>query len=118
MRFATFGRGVWDCITGSTVGIPTAQVPSVLTLGVHLDPVSGGGVIGFALPRGGGVRIELLDVAGRRVRGVLDADRPAGPGEVAIDSRDDGGRDLKNGLYLVRLATPTGVRITRFMLLH
>ncbi|MGH2570555.1 MAG: FlgD immunoglobulin-like domain containing protein, partial [bacterium] len=58
--------------------------------------------IAFSLAAQARVRVTVHDLAGRRVRmlvdGVLDADRH----EVRWDGRDDGGRALASGVYFVR----------------
>jgi hypothetical protein len=55
-----------------------------------------------SLPEAAEVRVEVYDVAGRRVRRLAEEFRDAGPGEVAFDLRDDQGMQLAGGVYLVR----------------
>ena len=52
-------------------------------------------------------RVELLafDLLGRRVRRIAEGERAAGVYDVSWDLRDDEGRPLAPGLYLVRLRT-------------
>jgi hypothetical protein len=67
------------------------------------NPTRGSARITLSLPRAGHVSLELLDTAGRRVRTLVDGDRAAGRWNEAVDLRDDAGRPLRAGLYLVRL---------------
>ena len=56
--------------------------------------------LSFDLRRDGLVRIELFDLAGRRVAVLLDEVRPAGRVEVVWDGRDDSGRGVRFGHVL------------------
>ncbi len=60
----------------------------------------------FALSAGpgAGVRVEIFDPLGRRVRTLLREARAGGPRELAWDLCDDDGRPVAAGLYLVRAA--------------
>lgn len=63
------------------------------------------------LPEAGRVRIDFLDVAGRRVTGGIDEVLPAGTNEVRCDARA-----LVPGIYLARLRAAGGseaIRIVR-----
>jgi hypothetical protein len=78
--------------------------------GPRPNPAIGGRmVVHFALPSGEPATLELLDVAGRRVRqqavGVL------GAGRHAVDLSL--GQRLKAGLYFVRLSQGTSERVVR-----
>ncbi len=59
--------------------------------------------IAFALPARAPARIEVFDVAGRRVRALLDATMDAGPHAATWDGRDDAGSRVAAGVYLARL---------------
>lgn len=67
------------------------------------NPARGICSIHFALPRAGEVALEVLDVAGRRVRRVLGGRLEAGEHRVRWDRDDDAGRPCPSGLYFVRL---------------
>jgi len=66
----------------------------------------------FALPAAGTVRLEVLDVSGRRVWSRTDS-LPAGAHAWSWDGRESAGRETGPGLYLARLVTPWGTRTTR-----
>lgn len=60
----------------------------------------------FDLPHPSEVSIEVLTVDGRRVRTLVSGARfEAGTGEVVWDGRDDAGRVLAGGVYVVRFRT-------------
>lgn len=56
----------------------------------------------YALPAGAPVQVDAFDVAGRHVRTVVNGWRDAGRGEVEWDLRDDSGRPVHGGVYLLR----------------
>ena len=68
--------------------------------------------LAFALPASGTVRLEVLDVSGRRVWSRTDS-LPAGTHAWSWDGRESAGRETGPGLYLVRLVTPWGTRTAR-----
>ncbi len=64
-------------------------------------------------------RVELLvhDLAGRRQRVLIDEWREAGRFEASWDGRDDKGRRLPSGVYLLSLRTPAGTDAEKLVLL-
>jgi hypothetical protein len=59
--------------------------------------------IAFVAPGGGRVRVGIYDLRGRRVRELVDEDLAAGRHLRTWDGRDDAGRAMPSGVYLVRL---------------
>ena len=70
-------------------------------------------MVSFALPDDGAARLELLDIAGRRI---VDLEVGSlGPGE---HSSVLAGSDLSPGLYFVRLTASQGERIARVVVVR
>jgi hypothetical protein len=61
------------------------------------------------LPGAGQVRLTVVDARGRHVRTLHDGHHEAGVARWIWDGRDDGGRSLASGAYLLRLETETRV---------
>jgi len=59
------------------------------------------------------VTLDVFDVRGRRVRALAGDNRDAGRQEIAWDGKDDTGRALASGIYLVRLVADGESRVTR-----
>lgn len=59
--------------------------------------------LAFDLPAANRARLALYDVAGRRVRVLVDRELPAGAYRTAWDAQDDRGRPVASGVYLARL---------------
>ena len=71
----------------------------------------------FSLPRASRVRLEVLDLQGRRVRSLADGTYPAARYAYGWDLRDASGRRTSPGLYLLRLATDHDVVTRRLVVL-
>jgi flagellar hook assembly protein FlgD len=63
------------------------------------------------------VRIDIMDVAGRRIHTLLDAVVPAGERTIRWDGRGDSGQLARAGLYFVRFRIGTE-QLTRRVLIR
>jgi hypothetical protein len=91
--------------TTTPVGVPENHGPPVafaLHRGVP-NPFTRSTVLAFDLPRAEHVRIDVLDMGGRRVRTLLAESRPSGRHSVTWDGRDERGRRAPAGVYLYRM---------------
>jgi hypothetical protein len=77
------------------------------------NPAQAATRLGFALRSAGRVRLELFDLAGRRVCRWMDGAVAAGPHALDVRLAGDDGRRLATGLYLVRLETGEGTLTRR-----
>jgi len=84
-----------------------SDVPEAGTLTVTAfpNPFNPSTRIAWDLPRSGRMVLTLHDLGGRRVRTLVDGDRPAGSGSRVWDGRDDTGRTLPSGAYVFQLLT-------------
>jgi len=81
-----------------------AVVPAATRLvGAHPNPFNPRTTVAFELSTPGPARLAIHDLAGARVRTLVDDTRPAGRQEVVWDGTDDTGRHLASGVYMVRL---------------
>ncbi len=76
------------------------------------NPSAGATTLRFSLPQSGVARIDVLDLAGRRVWS-QEAMFAPGAHSVEWDGRDAQGAVLPAGVYFVRLASPWGTRMSR-----
>ena len=73
----------------------------------------------FLVPAPGGrVRLEVFDVAGRRVRVLHDGPAVAGRHAAGWDGRDEAGRRLASGVYFARLSLGNETRDRRLVLMR
>ncbi len=93
---------------------PTGVAPDAgLALGIAPNPFNPTAEIRFELPREGRVRLEVLDLAGRRLQTLLDEVRSAGAHRLLYRPAD-----LASGTYLYRLRTREGERVGKMTLLR
>lgn len=110
-----FGQGDLIEISQTIVDVP-GRAP--LTVTAHPNPFNPVVVIEYDLPAADRLSIAVYDVMGRRVRTLVDAQRPAGPGSVTWDGRDDAGRPLASGSYFCRSRSCSHTTETRLMLVR
>jgi hypothetical protein len=98
---------------GRNVDVPeVAERHGVRLLPPAPNPARQAVRLALELPGAARVRLEILDVAGRRVRTIADEDRSAGRHTWTWDGRDAFARAASPGLYLVR-ASVDGVALVR-----
>jgi flagellar hook assembly protein FlgD len=91
-------------ISGTTSAPLASPTPTALGR-VYPNPVTDGMSVQLSLARSGRVSLGVYDLAGRRVRMLLDGDPGAGLHVIGWDGRGDDGRAVANGFYVVRLRT-------------
>ncbi len=93
-------------------GAATGTAPEA-TRALHLsppvpNPARGLAQIRYTLPATGAVRLNVVDLLGRRVASLVDADLAAGAQTAQVDTRT-----LAAGVYAVRLQHGDAVRVVR-----
>jgi len=69
----------------------------------HPNPFFGSTTILYALPRPMPVRLAIYDIAGRRVRTLVNSTQIAGESRVTWDGRDEHGARVSAGVYIYQL---------------
>jgi len=96
------------------------EILNVVPLAPRLypSPFRSAATLSFATSRPGVLRVDVVDVAGRRVRQLAnDMDAPAGMHELTI-STNGGGEPLGQGIYFYRIEAGEGLRTGRFVVLR
>jgi len=73
--------------------------------------------LSFVLPRAGQARLEIFDVAGRRVATLVDGTLEAGRHEVTWQRVDRNGDRVTGGIYFARLESSGEARTTKLVAL-
>jgi flagellar hook assembly protein FlgD len=83
------------------------------------NPFSSGTALTFDVPSpGADVRLEVFDVAGRRVCVLLDGAQPPGRRAVHWDGQDSTGRRVASGIYYCRMVADGFEQTVKMMLLR
>ncbi len=64
------------------------------------------------------VQLAVYNIAGQRLRTLIEAKRKSGTHSIDWDGRDDEGREVASGVYLVRLQVPAAVAVKKITLLR
>lgn len=102
---STVEAGIDDVTTYDATGATHVDPGAVASLRFRApapNPSSGAVRFALELPVAGDVRIDVLDVGGRRVRVLYDGRATAGALVLAWDGRDGDGRDTPAGVYFAR----------------
>ncbi|MBI5710258.1 MAG: hypothetical protein HZC42_08155 [Candidatus Eisenbacteria bacterium] len=80
-----------------------------------IEALPGAGRLAFEInmPTRERVRLGIYDVAGRRVRSLIDDQVPAGTVRVQWDGKDQAGNAARTGMYFARLSGDFGRRVVR-----
>jgi hypothetical protein len=104
---------------GDKLDVRPPGLPRSLMLGPpRPNPMRSATVFVLELPRAGAVTVDVLDLAGRRVRVLAVGTFPAGNRELTFDGRDDAGRELPPGMYSVRARIGGEVSTRMLMRIH
>jgi len=111
----------WDLrAAGSWVAVESAPArPATLELApIAPNPTPGAAAVSFTLARGGDVRLEVVDLQGRRVRTLATGARAAGSHRLTWDGRNESGESAATGLYFMRLEAEERVMTRKFSVLR
>ncbi len=100
----------------AVTGVEPRPAAPTLALTSAPNPFRARTTIACTLPVGGTLRVEVLDVSGRRVSTLTDGPRAAGTHTLLWDGRDLTGTPVRAGLYLVRAVsggTTRSLRVVR-----
>ena len=90
-------------VRGTTLGVGNGPAGALALARSRPNPAMGSTTIAFTLPRAGHARLTVYDLAGARVRTLLNGPRPAGETSVTWDGRDERGSLVRSGAYFYRL---------------
>jgi hypothetical protein len=103
-----------------TVDVPAGAAPrnGFALVGVGPSPAIGPVRIAFSLAHPAEIRIEVLDLLGRRVAAPAEGAQPAGTRSVQWDGRTRQGESAPAGTYFIRYVYPGGQDMRRVVLVR
>ncbi|MBD3348356.1 MAG: T9SS type A sorting domain-containing protein [Candidatus Eisenbacteria bacterium] len=103
----------------SQSGIEDGEMPLRFALRQNCpNPFRAGTSIAYGLPRPSDVRIDVYNVAGRRVATLVDREMPAGWHTASWDGRDSGGNAVAAGMYFYRIDAGTRTASRKMVLVR
>ena len=116
---------VYDTITLDFVLEPQSagddpQIPVLTTAlnGNYPNPFNPETTISYSVKEAGRVKLEVYNLKGQLVRTLVDGDHASGNYKRVLDSRDDRGRSISSGVYLIRMSAPGYQKVSRMMLMQ
>jgi hypothetical protein len=98
------------------VGVPDEGLTAPrLDLAGHPNPFTHSMRLRFTLDEPATVRLAVFDVAGRRIRDLLEGPHAPGVHEVSWDGLDDRGSFVPAGVYFARLDARDRVQVRKFI---
>jgi hypothetical protein len=91
------------CLPSNVSIDPPVALREGVALAMRPNPAIADARITFTLPGAAAVRIDVVDVAGRKVRELAAGTMPAGAHSLIWNGLDDSGRRVGSGVYFVRL---------------
>lgn len=98
----TAGVGALSGIDRPTAVVPATSLQAPAVYPARPNPFVGESEITFALPAAERVTLRVYDVHGRLVRTLVNESRAAGVYHETWNGRDEAGRDLASGVYLLQ----------------
>ena len=93
----------------------------VIALGLRLaatpNPFRESARFALEVATSGRVSLQVLDLSGRRVRSLFDANAEPGTLDVTWDGRDHSGRRVSPGAYVIVATQPAGTLARKVLLL-
>ncbi|MDZ4121856.1 MAG: FlgD immunoglobulin-like domain containing protein [Candidatus Cloacimonadaceae bacterium] len=109
-------RWVYEFIDTSATDDQTA--PSLLkAISVSPNPFIWQTSIGFSLEKGSNMRIDVYNLRGQIVRSIQNGFLASGKHQIAWDGKDDQGRSLSSGIYLLRLISENESKTIKAMIM-
>ncbi|MDO9069586.1 MAG: FlgD immunoglobulin-like domain containing protein [Deltaproteobacteria bacterium] len=105
-------------VAGGETAVPPAAPGRLILYPCRPNPFNPATTIRYELPADGHVRLTVFDVAGRRVRRLVDANQQKGMRSSEWDGRDDSGQELSSGTYLTRFEFDGHIEAIRMQLVR
>jgi hypothetical protein len=106
-------------VSPSAVGVPATPLrPALFLAPPRPNPMRHSVTFAWSLPVAGPVLLDVLDVAGRHVRNLVEGPREAGVGQALWDGATRSGSRAAAGVYFVRLTANRETRIQKLVVLQ
>jgi hypothetical protein len=112
----------FDAVRAEVAGVGGSGGPGVMARAIELaapwpNPARKGVTLALRLRESGTLRVEVFDLAGRRVATLADGPRKAGEVALQWNGSGPGGRPAEPGIYLARARVGNVTEARRFVLI-
>ena len=115
----THGKGVYSIDIPDGTAVDEAVIPQPAQLAQNVpNPFNPMTTIFFNLARSGLTTLTIFDVAGNRIKTLVNDDLEAGDHRVTWQGTDDRGRQVAAGIYLYQLDSGTVREVKRMTLVR
>jgi len=104
-----------ELLNKGTTDVSWATLPKLVLGAGSPNPFRDAMRIRFELPQTANVRLDVLDLGGRRVRTLVSGTCPAGRHDASWDGRDDEQRSVSAGVYFVTIRAHGGTATRRIV---
>ena len=96
------------------------HLPVVATAlnGNYPNPFNPETTISYSVKEPGRVKMEVYNIRGQLVRTLVDEEQTTGHYKLIFDSRDDRGRSIASGVYMLRMKAPGYKKTTKMILMQ
>ncbi len=103
----------------NTASIDDPRIPVTATAlsGNYPNPFNPQTTISYSVKEPGMVRIQIYNIKGQLVRTLVDEAHATGHYKQTFDARDDRGRNISNGVYLIRMQAPGYHKTSKMILM-
>ncbi|MGB4309572.1 MAG: carboxypeptidase regulatory-like domain-containing protein [Candidatus Cloacimonadaceae bacterium] len=102
---------------GTAADDPQFPVVATALNGNYPNPFNPETTIRYSVKEAGRVKLEVYNIKGQLVRTLVDKDHTTGCYTRVFDARDNRGRSISSGVYLVRMSAPGYQKTFRIMLM-
>ena len=106
LRAATFGNGVYEIVLPETSSSVDVVDGSATWLEASPNPFRAATTVQLSLAKTSSVDVAVYDATGRRIRSLVQGERPAGVVDATWDGLDANGVRVAAGVYFVRAVGP------------
>ncbi len=83
----------------------------------HPNPFNPTTTLNFTLSEPGDTNLSIYNIAGQKIRELLDSHLPAGSNQILWDGRDETGTTVSSGIYFARLVSGEKQAVQKMMLM-
>jgi len=96
------------------------DIPVVATAlnGNYPNPFNPETTISYSVKEAGRVRLEIYNIKGQLVRTLVDEDQTTGHYKQVFNSKDNRGRSISSGVYLILMTAPGYQKTSKMILMQ